>query len=126
MKKSLVFITALLLSLHLFAQTKGYIDKDTKLFNVVSNIRQDHQMFGYAKPNVKSPKLICISVFTKDVKDNKYHCPLGAYYDTSGLPDGDNIYFVMLVNSFAKMKYVSAAKKETIFYIKKSCIDFSM
>lgn len=128
MKKNVVFMLLLMLSVQVFAQktNKGFIDKDTKLFSLVANIRQDHLIIGYAQPDITTQKLICISVFTSDVEHNKYKCPLGAYYQTSDLPEGDNIYFMNVIGQFAKMRYVNSVKKETIFYIKKSWIDFSI
>jgi len=42
-----------------------------------SDIKLDHRFFGYEKPDTTSGKLILFSVFTPDVEDNPYHCPLG-------------------------------------------------
>ncbi|MGI4741192.1 MAG: hypothetical protein ACRYG7_38990 [Janthinobacterium lividum] len=106
------------------AQTKAFINRKTKSFSLVANIREDHQIFGYATPNVHSEKLILFSVFTNDVKNNPYHCPLGAYYETSDLKSGDDIRFVSESPTFIKLTYLNAAHQPTPFYVKREFVRF--
>ena len=107
-----------------FAQTKAFIDKSTKAFFLTANIRQDHKFFGYEKPDVKSKKMIAFSVFTTDVEGNPYKCPLGAYYDASGLPEGNKITFVSVVGTFVKLNYINAKNEVTSIYIKRKFVEF--
>jgi len=106
------------------AQTKAFINRKTKSFSLVANIREDHQIFGYAAPDIHAKKLILFSVFTNDVKDNPYYCPLGAYYQTSDLPAGDDIRFVSASNGFVKLNYVTSSQHATPFYIKQVFASF--
>ncbi len=126
MKKVFILLWLTIFCLPIFAQdlNKAKVDRVTKLFSLRANIRKDHQIIGYAQPNLKSIKLICISIFTYDVEPNKFHCPLGAYYDTNGLPHGDEIYFNKFTGRFAQMKYIDSAKHQTIFYIKRKLMEF--
>jgi hypothetical protein len=92
---------------------------------LTANIRQDHKFFGYDSVSAKAKKLILFSVFTSDVKDNPNHCPLGAYYQTSDLKEGDKIVFVSLQSSFVKLNYIAADKKITTFYVLKKFVVFT-
>jgi hypothetical protein len=106
------------------AQTKAVINHKTKSFSLIANIRRDHQIFGYAAPDVHAKKLILFSVFTNDVKNNPYQCPLGSYYETSDLPTGDDIRFVATSGNFVKLNYLATSHQVTPFYIKKSLVLF--
>lgn len=114
-----LFLPALLLSMASFGQTKGYIDKKTKEFWLTANIRADHKIFGYSSPSVSSKKLILFSVFTSDVKDNPYQCPLGAYYQTSDLKNGDKIIYKAAAGKFYKMEFIPPTGASTYFYFEK-------
>lgn len=106
------------------AQTKAVIDRKTKSFSLVANMREDHQIFGYAAPDTHAKKLILFSVFTNDVKDNPYHCPLGAYYQTSDLPAGTDIRFMSASGGFVKLNYVASSQHPIPFYIKQTFVSF--
>lgn len=124
MKIKVLLILSFAFSAACNAQTKGYVNLKTKAFYLQSNIRLDHKFFGYAKPVLSSQKLILFSVFTNDVKDNPHKCSLGAYYETSGLPQGDNIEYMSSGKKFCKMKYVTMSGAETIFYFEKRHLRF--
>ncbi|MES2516928.1 MAG: hypothetical protein V4585_02400 [Bacteroidota bacterium] len=125
MKTLLISVFTFLLSFFSStAQTKAFIDKQTKQFSLTANIRQDHKFFGYAEANINAKKMIVFSVFTTDVEGNPYKCPLGAYYDTSGLPEGDQIMFVSTVGNFTKLNYINAKKEVTSIYIRRKYVDF--
>ena len=106
------------------AQTKATINRKTKSFDLVADIRLDHRIFGYAAPDTLAKKLLLFSVFTNDVKDNPHHYPLGAYYGTSDLPKGDDIRFAAASAGFVKLTYLTASKQATTFYIKREFIRF--
>jgi len=101
------------------AQTKGYVDKRTSVFGLTANMREDHRIFGYSRPDTTAQKLILFSIFTTDVKGNPYRCPLGSYYETSGLPDGDRIKAVSRKGRFVQLQYIpaNAATPPTTFYV---------
>ncbi|TFZ63115.1 hypothetical protein E4631_23505 [Hymenobacter sp. UV11] len=124
MLKSVAILLFLLAAGSAQAQTKAVINRKTKSFTLVANIREDHQIFGYAAPDVHAKKLILFSVFTNDVKDNPYHCPLGAYYQTSDLPAGDDIRFVAASGGFVKLSYAAPSQHATPFYIKQAFVSF--
>jgi hypothetical protein len=65
--------------------TKAYVSASDSSISLASNMRQDHRIFGYEKPDTKSKRLLLLSVFTNDVENNPFGCELGAYYDTSGM-----------------------------------------
>ena len=67
--------------------TKAFVflrDGDSTI-NLIANIKKDHRIFGYAKPDIDSERLLLLSVFTNDVENNPFECKLGAYYDTYGM-----------------------------------------
>ncbi len=110
----------LLMSFTAVAQTTAHVDKKTKEFLILSNSKTDFRIIGYQFPNVSTKKMICFSSYSGDVRDNFYKCPLGSYFDTGLLREGDRIIYLGPAGSFAKMSYVSAQGKKTIFYIPKT------
>lgn len=125
MNKILSLAALLLVSALALGQTKGWVDRQTKEFHLVANMKKDHRIFGYRDPNTHSPKMIFFSIFTADVDGNPNNCPLGSYYDTSGLKEGDSIVFVNFTGDFAKMNYITAKGKKTIFYFQRNSFRFS-
>lgn len=63
---------------------KALVEKDSSI-SVFPSTNKEHRIFGYEKSHIYSKKLILVSVFTNEVKNNPFHCKYGAYYDTSGL-----------------------------------------
>ena len=102
--------------------TKAIILKDSTIF-LHANIRKDHRIFGYAKPYLDSQKLILISVFTSDVKDNPFNCQFGAYYDTSGMKDME-LKYVGMRGDFIEANIVQYDTSSTPTYIEKIWIEF--
>ena len=100
------------------AQTKAHINRKTKDFDLIASMRLDHKIFGYELPSVNSKKMILFSVFTKDVKGNPNKCPLGSYYQTLDLNEGDKIMYVSATADFVKLNYIDSVNKTTIFYIR--------
>jgi 5-hydroxyisourate hydrolase-like protein (transthyretin family) len=105
--------------------TKAYVrlsEGDSTIY-VTANIRKDHRIFGYAKPNIKSEKLILFSVFTNDVEGNPFHCKLGAYYETSGYKEAV-IKYLETVNTFVKAVVINnSANEEIIIFFEKKWIE---
>ncbi len=125
MKSLLVFIAILTFSVTAgHSQTKAHVNRKTKEFYLVANIKQDHKIFGYTMPDVKSKKVILFSVFTSDVQGNPNKLPLGAYYETSNLQKGDKIGFVSVAGEFVKLNYITKDNKVTPFFIARKYIDF--
>ena len=108
-------------------------DKITKVFvflkdgdstiNLRANIRQDHRIFGYAKPDIKSERLLLLSVFTNDVENNPFSCRLGAYYDTRGM-DEFTLKYNSTTGNFIKATAIDKANNSTTIYFEKKWIEF--
>lgn len=80
---------------------KATVAKSDSIISLTANIRLDHRIFGYSKPDTSSQKVILFSVFTNDVKSNPYQCPLGAYYQTDDMHNR-SIKFVSKQGHFIK------------------------
>ncbi len=105
--------------------TKAFVsikDGDSTI-NLISNIRQDHRIFGYAEPDIKSERLLLLSVFTNDVKDNPFGCKLGAYYDTVGLNEL-TLKYISTTGNFVKATATDQTNNSTTIYFEKKWIDF--
>lgn len=104
--------------------TKAYImlSKGDSAVYLQSNIRKDHQIYGYQKPNINSRKLILFSVFTSDVDKNPHQLPLGAYYETSGLArEGFKLKYTKTVGDFIETIFKDATNiGEDLVYFKKN------
>jgi hypothetical protein len=119
MNKTFFLVLFLALASGSSGQAAGNIDKKTKEFSVPPNLKIEFRIFGYQFANISSRKMICFSSHAGDVTANFNECPLGAYYDTGRLNPGDKIVYLGPYGSFGKMKFISAGKKETVFYIPK-------
>ena len=120
MNKILSVILCLLVASNIIGQVIGHVDKKTKEFFVPSDLKIEYRVFGYQVANNTTQKMICFSSQTGDTKDNYNRCPLGAYFDTGKMKPGDHIFYLGTIGNFAKMNFVSAGGKKTIFYFPKS------
>jgi uncharacterized protein (UPF0210 family) len=105
--------------------TKAFVflkDGDSTI-NLTANIKQDHRIFGYAKPDIKSERLILLSVFTNDVENNPFGCKLGAYYDTGGM-DKLTLKYISTTGNFVQATATDEINKSTTIYFEKKWIDF--
>ena len=105
--------------------TKAFVflkDGDSTI-HLTSNIRQDHRIFGYAKPDIKSERLLLLSVFTNDVENNPFDCKLGAYYDTGGM-DELTLKYISTNGKFVKATATDKTNNSTTIYFEKKWIDF--
>lgn len=101
---------------------KAKIFKKDSLFWVDANINRDYQIFGYEQPDTSARKLIVFSVFTYDVQDNPYQCPLGAYYGSYNLENSQIKYKGELV-PFIITDFIED-DKVTPIYFEKNSVEF--
>ena len=101
-----------------------FLKEGDSTINLIANIRQDHRIFGYAKPDIKSERLLLLSVFTDDVENNPFGCKLGAYYETAGMGEL-TLKFISSNGSFVKAVAIDKTNKSTIIYFEKNVIEFS-
>lgn len=120
MNKTLSLILFMLLANVAIGQPIGHVDKRTKEFYIVSDLKMDYRVFGYQFASNATPKMICFSSHAGDVAANYNNCPLGSYYDTGKLKLGDRIVYLGSYGSFGKMSFISGSGKKTIFYLPKS------
>lgn len=105
--------------------TKAFVflkDGDSTI-NLIANIKKDHRIFGYVKPDVKSERLLLLSVFTNDVQNNPFGCKLGAYYDTRGMTEL-TLKYISTTGNFVKAAATNKANKSTTIYFEKKWIAF--
>jgi hypothetical protein len=119
MKKIFLVISLLTVFVTVNGQTIAKVDKKTKEFYIPANSKVQFRIFGYEFPNVSTRKMICFSSYTGDVGANMYNCPLGSYFDTGIMREGDKIIYLGPAGSFSKMNYITGAGKKTIFYFPK-------
>ena len=105
--------------------TKAYVflkDGDSTI-HLTANKWQDHRIFGYAQPDIKSERLLLLSVFTNDVENNPFGCRLGAYYDTEGMGEL-TLKYNSTTGNFVKATAIDKAKNSTTVYFEKKWIEF--
>ncbi len=95
--------------------------KDSTIY-LTANIRKDHRVFGYTKPNIKSERLLLLSVFTNDVENNPFRCKLGAYYDTGGMEEL-KLKYISTTGNFVKATATDKTNKSTTVYFQKKWIN---
>ena len=100
-----------------------FLKEGDSTINLTANIRQDHRIFGYAKPDIKSERLLLLSVFTNDVVNNPFGCKLGAYYDTNGM-DELTLKYISTTGNFVKATAIDKENNSTTIYIEKKWIEF--
>lgn len=91
--------------------------------NLTANIRKDHRIFGYSAPDVKSERLLLLSVFTNDVENNPFGCKLGAYYDIGGI-DQFTLKYISTTGNFIKTAATYKSNERLIIYFEKQWIEF--
>jgi hypothetical protein len=103
--------------------TKAYISSSDSSIYLTANIRQDHRIFGFEKPNNQSKRLLLLSVFTNDVENNPFQCELGAFYDTNSMGNL-RLKFVASEGDFIKAAAIDDAGQMTTIYFEKQWIEF--
>ena len=120
MKKLIFLIISLACFLVTLAQTPGKVDKKTKEFFIPSDTKVEFRIYGYQFANETTKKMICFSSNRYDVAANIANCPLGSYFNTGGMKEGDRIIYLGKVGIYGKMNYISGSGKKTIFYMPKN------
>jgi len=90
---------------------------------LTANIRKDHRILGYSKPNTKSERILLISVFTNDVENNPFGCRLGSYYGTGGMKDM-TLKYKETLGKFIKAIAIGNSNNKTVIYFEKKWIQF--
>jgi hypothetical protein len=124
MKKITFLLFVLVIYSAAMSQAVGRIDKKTKEFYIPSGQKTEYRIFGYQFANISTQKMICFSTNNNDVRANMNNCPLGAYFDTNSLREGDKIVYLGPIGIFGKMNYISGNGKKTVFYMTKSAYSF--
>jgi len=122
MIKILSLLALVLITSHSFSQVIGRVNKKTKEFTVAANQKIDYRVFGYQLGDTTSRKMILFSTHD-DVKENYNKCPLGSYFDTDKMTQGDKIIYLGPYGPFGKMQYVTWDGKKTIFFMKKTAFE---
>lgn len=123
MKKNITYLLLLLMpALKGTAQTKGFINPETKEFILRGNISDSYTIYGYSSPDHKSEKLIKFSLSTSPVKSTAVY-KLGSYHETTSLNSGDRIIFIGNKGDFAELNFITANNSVTTFFIWKKNID---
>lgn len=104
--------------------TKAYVflESGDSTLHLTANMRQDHRIWGYEKPDTRSARLLLLSIFTNDVENNPFACKLGAYYDTSGM-GALSLKYLATSGNFVKAVATDPANQSTILYFEKKWID---
>jgi len=123
--KNILTLLIIIASLAVSAQeiNKATISKTDSIIRLNAVMRLDHKIVGYEKPNVKSRKMIMLSIFTSDVKDNPNHCPFGAYYDTTNM-NGLSIKYLATQGNFIKAALLEDNQTKAIVYFEKNWMEW--
>lgn len=94
---------------------KFFIDDRKNMF-VDQDKYTDHRIFGFAKPDITSKRMLLVSAYTTDVEGNPFECPLGAFYATEDM-GGASIKFVGKKGNFVEADVVDpSGEKTTVFF----------
>ena len=88
-------------------------------------MRMDHRIFGYERADTNSRKMILLSIFTFDVKDNPYHCPFGAYYQTNDMGDSLSLKYAGDANGFVQVQIFKRDSLATTVFMEKRWVTFT-
>ena len=102
---------------------RATVSKSDSTIWLTANIRRDHRIFGYTKPDTNSRKLILFSVFTNDVKGNSFNCPYGSYYQTSNM-EYMKLNFISKNGVYIKAAIIKNESTAAIIYILRKWIEF--
>ncbi|SHH07016.1 hypothetical protein SAMN05443549_1158 [Flavobacterium fluvii] len=97
---------------------KALISKNDSLIWIVANMKRDHRIFGFEKPDLNSKRMILLSIFTNDVENNPFNCPYGAFYDTNKMKDIE-LKFKENIGNFAKTEVLDKNTKGIVYFEKK-------
>ncbi|MBO9618042.1 MAG: hypothetical protein J7539_03315 [Niabella sp.] len=103
---------------------KAYVSlhKGDSTIVLKANIRLDHRIFGYARPDTNAERVLLLSVFTNDVQGNPFRCRLGAYYETDEMKD----FYLKYLGSegaFIKAIAIDSSNNGVPVYFEKKWVD---
>jgi hypothetical protein len=119
MNKMLAILLLLAVSSAIHAQVVAKVDRKTREFSIDPGQKVNYMVFGYRFANATTEKYICFAS-SQDVERANSNLPLGAYFDTDGLPAGAKIKYLGVAGMFGKMSYTTGGGKTTFFYLPKS------
>lgn len=99
------------------------VSKRDSIVHLYSNIRSDHRIFGYEKPDLKSKRKILFSVFTFDVENNPCNCIFGSYYQTPSLEEL-KLKYIGKEKAFVKVEVFQNNIKSGTVYFEKKWVEF--
>jgi hypothetical protein len=102
---------------------KATVSKSDSSIWLTANMKLDHRIFGFGKPDTTSRKMILISIFTNDVEGNPFKCPFGSYYQTSDFNNME-LKYVSTEGSFIKANIFKNDSLQGSVYIDKKWIEF--
>lgn len=108
--------------MNLMYMGKAHVEKDSTIW-IASDMKVDHQIFGYKKKDITSQKMIVISIFTGDVENNPHECKYGAFYNTEGM-DEFHLKYLETDGDFAKVAFMKNKRKIDEFYMEAKWIVF--
>ena len=101
---------------------KAIVKKDGYVW-MYANMKKDYRIFGYKNADIYSEKMILLSIFTNEVKNNPFGCKYGAFYDIAGMKDM-KLKYVTTENDFLKIEIVRNGKTIDEFYMLKKWFEF--
>ena len=101
---------------------KAYIDKNGSIW-MTANMKKDHRIFGYKNKDINSTKMILLSIFTNEVKNNPFKCKYGAFYDTSGM-ENLQLNYVSTENDFLNIEIIKNGEIIDNVYMLKKWFEF--
>lgn len=84
---------------------------------------KDFRIFGYERPDSNSRKMILISIFTSDVKNNPFHCPFGAYYQTFEM-ENMQLKYIGKTGPYIKARVIKNGRRQATVFILRRWIRF--
>ena len=123
--KDILTLLIFIASLTINAQeiNKATIFKADSIIHLNAVMRLDHKIVGYEKPDIKSRKMIMLSIFTSDVENNPQHCVYGAYYDTTHM-DGLTIKYLATQGNFIKAALLKDNQAKATVYFEKNWMEW--
>lgn len=101
------------------ALNKIWINSDS-ILQLNSEIRKDHRIFGFLRPDTTSRKLILFSVFTNEVENNPFQCQYGSYYSIENFIQKFTLKYENEEGNFFKAEITdSLGHRENIYFEKK-------
>ena len=102
--------------------SKAMVQSDSTIL-LHANMKKDHRIFGYQRPNLESKKVLLLSVFTDEVDGNPFALKHGAYYDSNGMMD-KTLKFSSEKSGFIEVTILQNAKILDTIYFEEEWVEF--